>query len=163
MTRTIWISTRSVTCDEKNHTLINTLEIEMTRTTKHVTLRWHCRRKCRCQLTFIFVFENVTWHFGFEVERQIKFVKHTHWFEGRLSPSTAQSRPNLIPLMLFESTYMYKVPICEFGCTTINFVHKCHTTTLITCPWWCTHHWAIYRSTIAGSFKNNSKNKKRKN
>ena len=83
---------------------------------ENVDVNWH---------TFIFVFENVTWHFGFEVERQMKFVKHTHWFEGRLSPSTTQSRPNLIPLMLFESTYMYKVPICEFGCTTINFVHKC--------------------------------------
>ena len=38
------------------------------------------RRKCRCQLTFIFVFENVTWHFGFDVKRQVKFVKHTHWW-----------------------------------------------------------------------------------
>ena len=24
-------------------------------------------------------FENVTWHFGFEVEHQTNFVKHTHW------------------------------------------------------------------------------------
>jgi hypothetical protein len=102
--------------------LISTLEIEMTRATKHVTLRWHCRRKCRCQLTFVFVFENVTWHFGFGGERQMKFVKHTHWFEGRLSPSTAQPRTYLKP-MLFQSTYMYKVPIREFGCTTI-FVHN---------------------------------------
>jgi hypothetical protein len=38
---------------------------------------------------------------------------------------TAQPRTHL-PLMLFVSTYMYKVPICEFGCTTI-FVHECHT------------------------------------
>ena len=29
-------------------------------------------------MTFIFVFENIMWHFGFEVERQMKFVKHTH-------------------------------------------------------------------------------------
>ena len=41
-------------------------------------LRWHLRVKCICQLTFIFVFENVPWHFGFEVDRQMKFVKHTH-------------------------------------------------------------------------------------
>ena len=24
------------------------------------------------------IFKNVTWHFGCEVERQMKFVKHTH-------------------------------------------------------------------------------------
>jgi hypothetical protein len=29
--------------------------------------------------TFIFVFKNVTRHFGFEVEREMKFLKHTHW------------------------------------------------------------------------------------
>ena len=34
-------------------------------------LRWNLRMKCICQLTFILVFENVTWHFGFEVECQI--------------------------------------------------------------------------------------------
>ena len=37
--------------------------------------------KCRCQLTFILVFKNVTWHFRFEVERQMKFVKHRHWVQ----------------------------------------------------------------------------------
>ena len=41
-------------------------------------LWWHCRINYTCQLSLIFVFENVTWHFGFEVERQMKFVKHTH-------------------------------------------------------------------------------------
>ena len=41
-------------------------------------LRWQFRRKCRCELTFIFVLENVTWHFGFEVEREMNFVKATH-------------------------------------------------------------------------------------
>ena len=57
-------------CDlwrEKNH-VIDTIEITMTQTTRHVTLRWHFRRKCGCQLKFIFVFENVTWHFGFEIK-----------------------------------------------------------------------------------------------
>ena len=43
-------------------------------------LRRHFRIKCIyiCPLAFIFVFENVTWHFGFEIQRQIKFVKRTH-------------------------------------------------------------------------------------
>ena len=50
----------------------------MTHTTRHVTLKWHLKRKCRCRLTFVFIFENVSWHSRFEVERQIKFVKHTH-------------------------------------------------------------------------------------
>ena len=48
--------------------------------TKGVTLRWHFRRKCRCQLTFIIVFKNVMRHVGSEVERQLNFVKHTHCF-----------------------------------------------------------------------------------
>ena len=42
-------------------------------------LKWHSRIRCIYQLTFISVFENVTWHFRFEVQCQIKFVKHTHW------------------------------------------------------------------------------------
>ena len=37
------------------------------------------RIRCICQLIFIFVCENIMWYFGFEVERQMKFVKHTHW------------------------------------------------------------------------------------
>jgi hypothetical protein len=32
-------------------------------------------------LTFIFIFEMVTRNFGFQVERQMKFVKHTHWWQ----------------------------------------------------------------------------------
>jgi hypothetical protein len=57
----------------------DTLEIQMTCTTRHVTLRLPFRRKCRCQLTFFIFFENITWHFGFEVECQMKFVKyHTY-------------------------------------------------------------------------------------
>ena len=35
---------------------------------ENVDVNWHS----------FFVFENVTWHFGFEVEHQMKFVKHTH-------------------------------------------------------------------------------------
>jgi len=37
-----------VTCEEKNNTSIDTLEIEITRTIKHVTLTWTFIRKCRC-------------------------------------------------------------------------------------------------------------------
>ena len=70
LTCTIYDLTCSVTCKKNPHTSIDTLDIEMTRTTRHVTLRWHFRRKCRCLLTYIFVFENITWHFEFEVECQ---------------------------------------------------------------------------------------------
>ena len=49
---------------------------QLTRTTKHVTLREQFRRRRKCQLTFLFVFKNITWHFGTEVEHQMKFVKH---------------------------------------------------------------------------------------
>ena len=38
----------------------------------NVYVNWH---------SFLF-FENVTWHFGFEVERQMRFVKHTHLCKG---------------------------------------------------------------------------------
>ena len=40
-------------------------------------LRQHFRIKWICQLTLICIFENITWHFGFEIECQMKFVKHT--------------------------------------------------------------------------------------
>ena len=53
---------------KKPHTLTDTLEIEMTYMIRHVTLRWHFGRKCRFQLTFLFVYENVTWHCEIEVE-----------------------------------------------------------------------------------------------
>ena len=43
--------------NKKNCMSIETLEIEMTRTARHVTLRWDSRRNCRCQWTFIFVLE----------------------------------------------------------------------------------------------------------
>ena len=71
--------TCSMTCEGNKHMSIDILQIEMTRTTRHVTLRWHLERKCRCQVTFNFKKQNVTWQFGFEVERQMKIVKHTHW------------------------------------------------------------------------------------
>ena len=45
---------------------------------QHVALRSHFRRKCTYQLDIHFVFKNVMWHFGFEVECQMKFVEHTH-------------------------------------------------------------------------------------
>ena len=35
--------------------------------------------KCRSRFKFVFVSENVTWRFGFEVEHQLKHVKHTHY------------------------------------------------------------------------------------
>jgi hypothetical protein len=50
----------------------------LTCTTKHVTLRQHFKRKNNSQLTFIFVFENITWHSGVEIEHQIKIVKHIY-------------------------------------------------------------------------------------
>ena len=43
-------------------------------------LRWHFRIKCICHLTFIFVFDDITRHFGFEDERQMKFVKRTQYW-----------------------------------------------------------------------------------
>ena len=46
-------------------------------------LRWKFIIKCMCQLIFILVFKNVTWLFGFEVECQMKFVKHAM---GPLAP-----------------------------------------------------------------------------
>ena len=49
LTCKLWNLTCSLTCEEKNHKSNDTLEIEMTCTTKHVTLRWHFRRKYRSQ------------------------------------------------------------------------------------------------------------------
>ena len=60
-----------------------------TRQSTRYKLKWHVllgmwhwgdilKRKYRCQLTFIFVFENVTWHFGFEVECSIKNLSNIH-------------------------------------------------------------------------------------
>ena len=42
-------------------------------------LKWHFGIQCRRRSIFISVFKNVTWQFGFKVERQMKFVKHRHW------------------------------------------------------------------------------------
>ena len=50
-------------------------------------LRWRFRIRCTCQLTFFLSFENITWHFRFEVERQMKFVKHTHWLQQTFNSS----------------------------------------------------------------------------
>ena len=70
------ILTCSVTCEGKSHTSIDKLEIKMART-RHMTSRWHFRRKnINVNGHFISSFENVMWHFGFEVERQMKFVTH---------------------------------------------------------------------------------------
>ena len=86
----------------------DTSKIEMSCITRHVTLRWHFRRRCRCQLTLVFVSENDTWHFGLEVERQMKFVKHTNWspyigiYMGLVSPSTPRC---------------LRGPICALTCT----------------------------------------------
>ena len=41
---------------KKNHTSIDTSEIETMCTTRHGTSRWRFRRKCTCQSTFIFCF-----------------------------------------------------------------------------------------------------------
>ena len=45
LTRTIQNLTCSATCEENNHTSIDTTQIEMTRTTRHVTLKWHLKRE----------------------------------------------------------------------------------------------------------------------
>ena len=49
--------TCSMTCDKKKkkktYMSIDTLEIGMTCSISHVTMRWHFWRKCRCKLTFI--------------------------------------------------------------------------------------------------------------
>jgi hypothetical protein len=104
-------------------------EVEITCTTRHVTLSWHFRRRCRClfflveiensiakepkiqptqlkqcslsgnqeimliwglsfqvMTTFIFFFSSFMWQFGFEVECQMKFVKHTRcWLCSKTS------------------------------------------------------------------------------
>ena len=69
-------------CEEKKQHVSYTLEIEIRHTTRHVTLRWHCRNKCRCQLTSILAVENIMWHFGFEVEHYMIYVKRTFYFWG---------------------------------------------------------------------------------
>jgi hypothetical protein len=77
-----------VTCEEKYNTSIDILEIEIIRTSRHVTFRWSFRRKCRCQFKFIFVLGNIRWHFEFEVQSQMKFVKHTQCLLVRTSMPT---------------------------------------------------------------------------
>ena len=49
-----------MTFEEKTHMSIDTLEYEITHSIRHVTLRCPLKRKCTPQLTFIFVFENLT-------------------------------------------------------------------------------------------------------
>ena len=71
-------------------------------------LKWHFKTKCICQLTFIFVFENVTWHFGFEVECQMRFVNlHTHF--SIMSVCTSNSRPVIRGTQVFSSVRMKKM------------------------------------------------------
>ena len=102
-----------MSCDlrrKKTHTSIDTLQIEMTHTTRHVTLRWNFKRKCRSyQLTFIFVFENVMWHFGFEVECQTQFVKHTHYSHHLFYCSKRIKLEKRVFLLLFPSFCCSKI------------------------------------------------------
>ena len=109
LTRTTWIWTCTVTCEEKNHTSIDTLKIEMARTTRHVTLRWHFKRKYRCELTFIFVFKNVMWHFRFEVKQEMKIFKHTHWLEGGSASLQGDDSPLLSSTQTSYSLESYRM------------------------------------------------------
>ena len=74
----------------KEKTNLTLYKLRMTRITRHVehwgeildenvSVTWH---------SFLFM-ENVMWHFGFEDERQMKFVKHTHWSQELWSSSSA--------------------------------------------------------------------------
>ena len=54
-----------------------TLTIEMTHTTMHVTLRWHLEENVDVNWHSLICFEDIMWHFGIEVARQMKCVKHT--------------------------------------------------------------------------------------
>lgn len=53
---------------------IDTLEIDLTLTIRHVTLR-----DVDVSWQSIFIFEKVTWQFEFEIERQMKIIKHAHY------------------------------------------------------------------------------------
>ena len=58
--------------------ILNVQHISFSKILRNTKLRWHFRIKDICHLTFIFVFEDITWLFGFKVEHQTSFVKHTH-------------------------------------------------------------------------------------
>ena len=80
-------------------------------------LRWHFGIWCRCQLTFIIVFENVTRHFGFEVECQMKFVKHRHWWPlqlwgWRTSSKFVKKKPTFlgVPRLSSAKRIMVRLP-----------------------------------------------------
>ena len=55
--RLIWWALCSVIFKEMYHTSIDTLEIEMTCTTRHVTLRWYFRSKYRISIDIHLCFE----------------------------------------------------------------------------------------------------------
>ena len=63
---------------KKKYTSIDTLIIEMICIPRHVTLEWHLDENVDVKWHSFFVSENVTRHFGFKVEHQMTFVKHTH-------------------------------------------------------------------------------------
>ena len=70
-----------------------TRQLTLSKLKWHVLLGiWHwsdvLEGKCRCQLTFHFVFENVTKHFGFEVECQwnLSNIHNASIIHGHLSP-----------------------------------------------------------------------------
>jgi hypothetical protein len=97
-------------------------------------LRWHFGRKCRYQLTFIFVFENVMWHFGFEVECQMKVVKHTHYLRvihsSTLHAWTRSMQTSWIQWMR-TTTYIWTgwvISICEVSIDVWDFFFTRHTT-----------------------------------
>ena len=72
---------RHIVClvKRKNHTSTDTSQIETTRTTKHVTSKWHSKKITVDVNRHSF---SCFWHFGFEAERQMKYyAKHTHWLD----------------------------------------------------------------------------------
>ena len=74
-------------------------------------LRWHLTIICTYQLAFIFVFENVTRHFGFEVERQMKFVKHTHCSQHKMALGNDGGSLSSKFKLTFENQSTLKFPI----------------------------------------------------
>ena len=97
---------------------LNNLKYYFSKILYNPKLRWHFKTKRICQLTFIFIFENVTWHFEFEVNRQMKFDNHTHWVRrgerGVVSRDSDSSfLPGLLehawvrPLHVVQSQYGY--------------------------------------------------------
>ena len=76
-------------------------------TTGHVILRWHLREQNVDVDWYSFLFlETSTWHFGFEVECQMRFVKHTHW--SLVFPNPASLPVNIFWFFIIDLRYIYE-------------------------------------------------------